>query len=416
MSNSRGADSLVQALAAAGVRHVFSLSGNHIMPVYDALLGSGIEIIHVRHEAAAVHMADAYARLTGEVGVALVTGGQGHTNAVAALTTAQCADSPVLLLSGHAPLGEIGLGAFQELRQADLAEPVTKASWTATSTAGLGAEVARAISLARSGRPGPVHLSLPTDVVEAVHADLTPPPASAFAPLTQPVAAATAIALLGLIDGASRPLIVAGPMLAARAPRATLATLEAALGVPTVVMESPRGLNDPALGAFAGIAARADLVVLVGKPLDFTLRFARSPHFAADCRFAVIDPEPAMLARAGRVLGARLDLATLGDAAAAVSALAAAIVGRTPRHAGWLDEARTHIAHRPALCKPTGCIRPPCCGRSPTSWRATPRPCSSPTAARSANGRRRSCRPAVASSMASPARSAPACRSRSPPA
>ena len=121
---------------------------------------SGIDLVHVRHEAAAVHMADAWARTTGEVGVALVTGGAGHANAIGALCTAAASESPVLLLSGHAALDEIGLGAFQEMRQADLAEPVTKASWTARSAAGLADDIARAMRIARSGRPGPVHVSL----------------------------------------------------------------------------------------------------------------------------------------------------------------------------------------------------------------------------------------------------------------
>lgn len=348
ITSQRGADALVATLVAAGVRHIFSLSGNHIMPVYDALLGSGIRIVHVRHEAAAVHMADAYARLTGEVGVALVTGGQGHTNAVAALTTAQCADSPVLLLSGHAPLGELGLGAFQELRQADLAAPVAKAAWTAGSATTLAADIARAMALARSGRPGPVHVSLPTDVVEAAIAPTAPPAAEAFRPAVQPVSAATAVALAGVIAAAARPLIVAGPMLASADGRAALAALEAALGVPAVVMESPRGLADPSLGAFADVARSADLIVLLGKPLDFTLRFARAPHVAADCRFAVVDPEPAMLARAAHVLGTRLDLAALGDARSAVEALAAAAAARAPRDRTWLAEARDAIAFRPA--------------------------------------------------------------------
>ena len=97
-ARTRGADLLVQALRAAGVRQVFSLSGNHIMAVYDALLASGIGLVHVRHEAAAVHMADAWARLTGEVGVALVTGGPGHANALGALYTAAMAESPGTLV------------------------------------------------------------------------------------------------------------------------------------------------------------------------------------------------------------------------------------------------------------------------------------------------------------------------------
>src|ERR1700674_5261036 len=125
----RGADALAQSLSLAGVKRVFTLSGNHIMPVFDAALGAGIELVHTRHEAAAVHMADAWARLTGEVGIALVTGGPGHANAVSALYTASMAESPVVLLSGHAPHDELGMGAFQEMRQAEMAAPVTKAAW-----------------------------------------------------------------------------------------------------------------------------------------------------------------------------------------------------------------------------------------------------------------------------------------------
>ena len=104
----RGAHALVQSLRALGVRRIFTLSGNHIMPVFDAALDAGIELIHTRHEAAAVHMADAWARLTGEPGIAMVTGGPGHANALAALYTAGMAESPVVLLSGHAPLAEVG--------------------------------------------------------------------------------------------------------------------------------------------------------------------------------------------------------------------------------------------------------------------------------------------------------------------
>jgi acetolactate synthase-1/2/3 large subunit len=126
----RGADALIRSLQDAGVRRLFTLSGNHIMPVFDAALDAGMELIHTRHEAAAVHMADAWARLTGEVGVALVTGGPGHANAVSALYTAAMAESPVLLLSGHAPLSQLGFGAFQEMEQAAIARPLTKAART----------------------------------------------------------------------------------------------------------------------------------------------------------------------------------------------------------------------------------------------------------------------------------------------
>src|SRR5262245_16936839 len=171
----RGADVVVRALERAGSAPIFTLSGNHIMPIFDAVLGSSLSLRHVRHEAAAVHMADAWGRLTGRCGIALVSGGAGHANAVAALVTAQAAESPVVLLSGHAGHNELGRGAFQELRQAEMAAPVTKAAWTTSGGEALGADLARAVRTALSGRPGPVHLSLPFDLLQAPVA-LSPDP------------------------------------------------------------------------------------------------------------------------------------------------------------------------------------------------------------------------------------------------
>src|SRR6188508_677236 len=163
----RGADIVARSLARLGCRHVFTLSGNHIMSIFDAALDADLDLVHVRHEAAAVHMADAHGRLTGEAGIALVTGGPGHANAVGALFTALGAESPMVLLSGHAATWELGRGGFQELAQADMARPVTKASWTARATATLGCDIADAIHIATSGRPGPVHVSLPSDLLDA---------------------------------------------------------------------------------------------------------------------------------------------------------------------------------------------------------------------------------------------------------
>ena len=167
----RGADIVAETLQDLGVARIFTLSGNHIMPIFDALLSTNIQLIHARHEAACVHMADAWGRLTGQPGIALVTGGQGHSNAVAALYTALASESPLVLLSGHAPLSELGRGAFQEMAQADLARPVTKASWTAQAIATLGSDIAKAFELATAGRPGPVHVSLPVDLLEGTIAD-----------------------------------------------------------------------------------------------------------------------------------------------------------------------------------------------------------------------------------------------------
>src|SRR5258707_5506323 len=163
----RGADIVARSLKRLGCARVFTLSGNHIMSIFDAAIEAGLDLVHVRHEAAAVHMADAHGRLTGEPGIALVTGGPGHANAVGALFTALGAQAPMVLLSGHAPTWELGRGGFQELRQAEMAAPVTKASWMAQDAAALGQDIGEAIRIATSGPPGPVHVSLPSDLLDA---------------------------------------------------------------------------------------------------------------------------------------------------------------------------------------------------------------------------------------------------------
>src|SRR5579862_1939724 len=139
----RGADALVRALSRHGVTRIFTVSGNHVMPVFDAVLDEGIALVHARHEAAAVQMADAYSRVSGNVGIALVTGGPGHANAVSALYTALMAEAPVVLLSGHAAHTQAGRGAFQEMAQADMAASVTKAAWVSADARSVGADLAK---------------------------------------------------------------------------------------------------------------------------------------------------------------------------------------------------------------------------------------------------------------------------------
>jgi acetolactate synthase-1/2/3 large subunit len=348
MTQLRGADILARSLAQAGMRRIFSLSGNHIMPVYDAAIEAQLAITHVRYEGAAVHMADAWARLTGEVGVALLTGGPGHANGVGALYTALASESPLVLLSGHAPLNELGRGSFQEMRQADLAAPVVKASWTAASVETLGADIARACRVARSGRPGPVHLSLPFDVLETTVANgdsLLAKPAD-FAPVATPLDRQAAAALQALLNSAARPLILLGPVMAHAPVAGLVRQLADTTGVPAVCMESPRGVNDPGLGAFAGVLAKADLVVLIGKQPDFTLRFGKAPALAADCRFVVIDPDAETLLRSVKNLGAsRVALSAHADSVATARALIAA--GRCQAGTVWLKEVATAVAFRP---------------------------------------------------------------------
>jgi acetolactate synthase-1/2/3 large subunit len=326
-----GAHRVVEALQAAGVRHLFSLSGNHILSLYDATVGSGLSILHTRHEAAAVHMADAWGRLTEEPGVALVTGGPGHCNAVSALYGALMAESPVVLLSGHAPTAQLGRGAFQEMDQAAVAAPVCKASWMAKDGARLGEDIAAALELARSGRPGPVHVSLPGDLLEAkmTAAGRAPAPPGEAPRVT--AAAAEVEQALALLASARRPLILLGPAMARSPRRAAVARLAEATGVPALPMESPRGFNDPWLHLAAPLLGQADLLFLLGKRPDFVVRFAQPPAVAVGCRVVQVDADATAL-RAGAALAIAADPAVVADQ------LAAAARGRAWSHRAWGDE------------------------------------------------------------------------------
>ena len=344
----RGADIVARSLERLGCKHVFTLSGNHIMSLFDAALETKLDLVHVRHEAVAVHMADAWGRLTGEAGVAMVTGGPGHANAVGALFTALGAESPMVLLSGHAATWELGRGGFQELRQADMAAPVAKASWTATSAATLGGDVGEAMRIATSGRPGPVHLSLPSDLLEErVEANAIVWPDGAGAAAVPGLAPGVADTVLAALAAAQRPIIFAGPQLSAADGRTLLGRLEAATNTPAVVLESPRGIADATLGAFSDVVRRADLIVLLGKALDFTIRWASGRAFAPDVRLIAIDPEAALVDRAAKEVGDRLVLGCIADVRKAAQALIARAAVAKRRDAGWLKEARAAIDSRP---------------------------------------------------------------------
>ena len=148
-----GAELLVDTLVQAGVQRIFSLSGNQIMPVYDACIDAGISIVHVRHESAAVHMADAWAQVTGEVGVALVTAGPGFGNALSALFSARHSESPVLLLSGDSPVGADGNGAFQEMPQVDIRAPSSRRRGGPTASSSSGTTPRRPSPARARGAP-----------------------------------------------------------------------------------------------------------------------------------------------------------------------------------------------------------------------------------------------------------------------
>ncbi len=344
-SGSTGAAHLVAALIESGVERLFSLSGNQILSVYDACLDAGLEIIHVRHEAAAVHMADAWGRLTGRPGVALLTAGPGHANGLSALFVARQAESPLVVLSGQSARADDGRGAFQEMPQAQLAEPLAKAAWTAENPASLGGDARRALALASHGRPGPVVVSLPSDVLEAQAQRAEGESLCTNSPMLDDDAGRR---IGELLDSAQRPMILAGPAMMRPPASSALQELEAATGVPVVAGESPRGVNDPSLGAFAEVLAQADVVVLLGKRLDHSLQFGASPVFARDARFAQIDTDVAVLDLTRRNVrpSQRIAAAVQADPLHAARRLAA--VTRGAGHDAWRTAVETAVAYRPA--------------------------------------------------------------------
>jgi acetolactate synthase-1/2/3 large subunit len=160
-----------------------------------------------------------------------------------------------------------------------------------------------------------------------------------------PLGAGTAQAIAGMIAEAARPIILAPPALCSPRGKPLMAALSAAAGLPVIPMESPRGLNDPSLGAYAGVLAEADLVVLVGKALDFSLRFGRAPGISAEARFIQIDPDADVIARGAHALPGRIALAAVASAAEATEALTRAM--KPHANQAWAERISTALAFRP---------------------------------------------------------------------
>jgi acetolactate synthase-1/2/3 large subunit len=303
MADLTGGQLVARVLKQAGVGHVFTLCGGHILPIYDGCLDEGIAVIDVRHEQAAAHAADAYARLTRGPGVAMVAPGPGVTDAVTGVANAYAARSPLLLIGGAAPLGLRGLGALQEMEQVALLRPITKGAFSVPETRQIPEVLTTAIRTALSGRPGPVFVEIPVDLLMTTIEDRLAPIPTHYAHRPRPAVDAAALdALARLLGGAERPVVVAGggvywddaaPALAAFAERA---------GVPVFMNGAGRGsLPAGHPNAFAharGLAlGAADLVLVLGAPLDFRLGYGRPPTFSEQAKVVMIDVDAAELGR-----------------------------------------------------------------------------------------------------------------------
>ena len=345
----RGADHLVAGLQRLGVRTVFSLSGNQIMPVFDALIDSDIRLVHTRHEGAAVYMAEAYARVTGEIGVALLTAGPGFANGVSAIYSAFTSETPLLVLSGDAPLKLAGRDPFQAMDQQAIARTVCKGSFVLSMPGTMGHDIERAAHQATHGRAGPVHLSLPDDVLRIEAA------AEEASGSVQEIAATPSLSRddLGVVRDhlaqAAQPIVAFGPQFCRSHFKDNIAAVSERCVVPAYAFESPRGLRAPRLGAFAQVLEKADLIVLVGKKADFQVGYASPPAVREDCRVLMVDPDANVLAQARERLGARLIGAIHGCASELLEALAGsqlAINDEAARRA-WRTQCDNHVNWRP---------------------------------------------------------------------
>jgi len=348
MAELTGGELVARVLKQAGVGHVFTLCGGHILPIYDGCLKEGIGIVDLRHEQAAAHAADAYARLTRNVGVALVTAGPGVTDAVTGVANAYAARSPLLLIGGAAPLGLRGLGALQDMEQVPLLRSITKGAWSVPETRQIPEVLTTAIRVALSGRPGPVFVEIPVDLLLTTLEDRLAPIPSGYlhrAPVPGDVAAIERLAQL--LAGAVRPVVMAGSGVYWDDAAAALAAFADASGVPVFMNGAGRGCL-PADHPLAFAQARpialgqADVVLVLGTPLDFRLGYGRPPTFAEDTRVCMVDCDAAELGR-----NRRLDVGIAGHIGRVLEQLAWALPrGAAARFADW--RARLIAAEREA--------------------------------------------------------------------
>ncbi len=289
---------IARFLKARGVTRIFALCGGHIMPIWMRAHAEGIEIIDVRDERAAVFMAHAHGELTGGLGVAMVTGGPGVTNAITGIANAHVARAPVLILSGVPPRPQENRGALQDVVHVDLVRSITRYARTVREPQLVLQELDEAVSRAfgQGGEPGPVYLDFPTDTLRA-----EVPKAlqleEHFRPKTAPVLFPDPAEVQKAVDvlwSAKRPLVISGR--GARGAGKELTEFLDLLGAVYLDTSESKGLVSDAhpsvVAAMRGaVMGQADVVVTVGRRLDFQLAYG-SPAVFGDAKFLRIGDTP----------------------------------------------------------------------------------------------------------------------------
>ena len=348
MARVTGSHLISKALKLEGVDNIFTLAGDHVLPVLDVMADGDFRFIDTRHEQAAVHMADAWGRITGQLGVCMYTT-PGFANAVPGLANAMHSESPLLSIAGCADLSELGRGAMQEIDQVGMAAPTAKESLLVYDARRIPDTIARAVRLAYSGRRGPVHLTIPTDVQEQEVdeedvAFFNPDEYRAGAAILAP--AELVRQAVELLRQAQRPFVIAGEAAGytpdgqalqrfAETTRAPVLTEGQARGL--VPDDHPYGFGffERGLNRAASKLREADVVVLLGRKQDYTIGFCRPPNVAADAKIIQIDPAAAEI---GRNRGVAVGI--VGDVSSVLEQLTAEAARYSWQDLPWLEELR----------------------------------------------------------------------------
>jgi acetolactate synthase-1/2/3 large subunit len=352
-----GAQSLVRSLEAVGVEVVFGIPGGTILPAYDPLLDSTkLRHVLVRHEQGAGHAASGYAHATGKVGVCMATSGPGATNLVTPLADA-CMDSvPVVAITGQQSRALIGTDAFQEADICGITLPITKHNYLVTDPAEIPRVIAEAFHLASTGRPGPVLVDIPKDVLQEATAFSWPPELRlpGYKPTTRPHGKQVREAAK-LIAAARRPVLYVGGGVIKSGASAELRQLAELTGIPVVTTLMARGafpdshrlnLGMPGMhGTVAAVAAmqRADLLIALGARFDDRVT-GQLATFAPDAQVVHADIDPAEISK-----NRKADVPIVGDCREILVELLTAVRaehadGHRPDLAAWweiLDSWRT---------------------------------------------------------------------------
>jgi acetolactate synthase I/II/III large subunit len=324
---------VARALKSRGVSHLFTLSGGHLFSIYDGCKAEGIEIVDVRHEQTAVFAAEGFAKATRRVGVAALTAGPGVTNGISAIAGARANCSPVCVLGGRAPELRWGSGSLQEIDHLPFVAPLVKSAETVKETGAIAARTAAALDLALSSPYGPTFVDYPLDVVFSEAEAEVPAAGGAEAAVADGVEEAAA-----LLVGAERPAIMAGSGLYWGHGEGELRALAEALGAPVFLNGLGRGClpadHELAFSRARGAGLKgADIVLVVGVPIDFRLGFGGS--FGEETKLIRLDVAPNELT-ANRA--PEVDL--VGDVATTLAALRETAGGGRGRTDAWVEQLR----------------------------------------------------------------------------